>query len=166
MIDNMVRDLQLLWRAETLIAKIWVEVLSRRLGLFAVAGLIAALGLGMANVAGLFGLLPVVGMAWAAAIVALADFVLAGIVVLTARGIGPGRDIELALDVRNTAVASLQADARDLKASLDAVGQDIRDTKERIVGFVHNPLDSAAQTLLVPAIAAIIKALRARKAEE
>lgn len=56
MIDNLVRDLQVLWKADALIGKIWLNVMARRFGLFAFAGLIAVFGLGMANVAGFYAL--------------------------------------------------------------------------------------------------------------
>ena len=163
MIDNLVRDLQLLWKADTLIGKIWLDVVTRRTGLFVFAGLVAAFGLGMANIAGLYALQTVIGSIWAAAVVACIDFVLAIIVMLVARQAGPGREIELAFDVRNTAVASLQVDARDLKLALDTLGQEMRAAKDTIVGFAHNPLDVAAQKLLVPAAMSIIRGLRARK---
>jgi hypothetical protein len=58
MIDNLVRDLQVLWKADALIGKIWLNVMARRFGLFAFAGLIAVFGLGMANVAGFYALQP------------------------------------------------------------------------------------------------------------
>jgi hypothetical protein len=57
------------------------------------------------------------GLVWAAAIVAIADFVLVVIVVLVARNSEPGPEIELALDVRKMAIDAIQADARDLKVT-------------------------------------------------
>ena len=33
MIDNLVRDLQVLWKADALIGKIWLNVMARRFGL-------------------------------------------------------------------------------------------------------------------------------------
>jgi hypothetical protein len=56
MIDNIVRDLQVVAKADSLIGKIWLNVVARRFGLFAFAGLVAVFGLGMANVAGFYGL--------------------------------------------------------------------------------------------------------------
>jgi hypothetical protein len=52
MIDHLLGDLQALRKADVLIGKIWLNVLVRRLGLFAFAGLIGVFGLGMANIAG------------------------------------------------------------------------------------------------------------------
>ena len=105
------------------------------------------------------------GPVWAAAIVAIVDFVIAAIVMLIARNSGPGPEIELALDVRKMAVESIQTDARDLKLTVDALGQEIRDAKATIVGFAHNPLDVAAQKLLVPAALSIIRGMRSKRAQ-
>jgi len=52
MIDNLMRDLQVLWKAHSLIGRIWLNVLARRPPLSVFVVLIAVFGLGMANVAG------------------------------------------------------------------------------------------------------------------
>ena len=163
MIDDLVRDLHLLQKADSLIGKIWLKVMARRFGLFIFAGLIAVFGLGMTNVAGFYALQVSVGPIWAAVIVAIADFVLATIVMLLARNSAPGPEIELALDVRKMAIDAIQEDARDLKVTIDALGQEIRDAKDAIAGFVHNPLDAATHKLLIPAAISIIRGLRSKK---
>ena len=163
MIDDLIRDLQLLQKADSLIGKIWLKVMARRLGLFAFAGLIAVFGLGMTNVAGFYALQTSVGLVWAAVIIAVADFVLVAIVILVAKNSEPGPEIELALDVRKMAIDAIQADAAGLKVTIDSFGQEIRDTKDTIVGFVNNPLDSAMQKLLIPAALSIIKGLHSKK---
>ena len=163
MIDDLVRDLQLLRKADSLIGRIWLKVIARRFGLFIFAGLIAVFGLGMANVAGFYALQASLGSVWAAAIVAIGDFVLAAIVILIARSSEPGPEIELALDVRKMAIDAIQADARDLKLTIDALGQEVRDAKDAIAGFVHNPLDAATHKLLIPAAISIIRGLRSKK---
>ncbi len=77
MMDDLMRDLQVLWKADSLIGRIWLNVLARRLALSVFAALIAVFGLGRANVAGFYGLQPSYGFVWSAAIVAVVDFVLA-----------------------------------------------------------------------------------------
>ena len=163
MIDNFVRDIQLLWKADSLIGKIWLNAIARRFGLFAFAGLIAVFGLGMTNVAGFYALQASLGPVWAAALVAIGDFVLAAIVMLIGRSSEPGPEIDLAFDVRKMAIEAIQADARELKLTIDALGQEIQETKNTITGFVRNPLDAAAQKLLIPAAISIIRGLRAKK---
>lgn len=162
MIDNLVRDLQVLWKADSLIGKIWLTVVVRRAGLFAFAGLIAVFGLGMANVAGFHGLQESWGPVSAAAIVAVADLVLAAVVLLFGRSVEPGPEFELALDLRKSALDAIEADTRDLKLSLDSLGLEVRRARDTIAGFVDHPLDAAVETLLVPAALSIIRALRSK----
>lgn len=163
MIDDLIHNLQLLQKADSLIARIWLNVLARRLGLFVFAGLIAVFGLGMTNVAGFYALQAPIGPVWAAAIVAVVDFILAAIVMLVSKNSKPGSEIDVAFDVRKMAVEAVQADARDLKTTIDAFGQDIRDAKDSIARFVHDPLDTAVQKLLIPAAVSLITSLRSKK---
>ena len=107
MIDHLVRDLQVLRKADFLVGKIWLNVLLRRSGLLAFAALIAIFGLGMANVAGFLALQGSIGAVWAATVVAIVDVVIAAIIALVAGKSQPGPEMELALEVRKMAVDSL-----------------------------------------------------------
>lgn len=166
MIDDLVRDLQLLRKADSLIGKIWVSVIARRFGLLAFAALISAFGLAMANVAALYALQGSIGSVWAAAIVAVADLAIAALVMLLAGRCEPGPELQLALDVRRMAIEAIQTDASDLKSTIDTLGREIRDAKQTLAGFVHNPLDVAAQKLLIPAAISIVRGLRSKRAAE
>jgi hypothetical protein len=163
MIDDLIRDLRLLLKADALIGKIWVRSMVRQFGLFAFAGLIAVFGLAMADVAGFYALRTSLGPIWAAALMAIGDFVLAAIVMLMGRSCQREPEIDLAFDVRKIAIESIQADARDPRGTIDALGQEIQKAKDSIVGFVQNPLDAAVQKLLIPAATSVIRALRSRK---
>jgi len=163
MIDHLLRDLQVLRKADVLIAKIWVNVLLRRSGLVAFAALIAVFGLAMANVAGFYALQPSLGAVWAAAVVAVADFLIAATVLLVANKSQPGPEIELALGVRQMALEAIQTDARDLKLAFDAETEEVRNVRANITQLVHNPLDVAAQKLLVPAALSLLRGLRSKK---
>lgn len=163
MIDNLVRDLQVLRKADFLIGKIWLGVLARRTAFFAFAALIAVFGLGMANVAGFYALQASVGPVWGAVIVAAVDLVIAAVVFLAGHNCRPGPEIDLAFEVRQMALDAIQADTRDLKRTLEAFAQDIQSARATIAGLVQNPLDIAAQKLLVPAVLSILRALRAKK---
>ena len=163
MIDHLIRDLQVLRKADFLIGKIWLSVMARRFGLFAFAVLIAVFGLGMANLAGFYALQGPLGPIWASVLVAVADLGIAALVVLVASNTSPGREIDLAMEVRNMAIESLQVDARELKAILDTVGQEVMSVKETLTSLVQNPLDAAAQKLLIPAALSIIRGLRSKR---
>jgi hypothetical protein len=163
MIDHLLRDLQVLRKADILIGKIWLNVLARRLGLFAFAGLIGLFGLGMANVAGYNALQSSIGIIWAATVVAIADFAIAAIMLLFASRSHPGPEIDVALELRKTALESIHEDARDLRLTIDAMGQEIRNVKQNVTALVHNPLDVATEKLLVPAVLSILRGMRAKK---
>ena len=163
MMDDLMRDLQVLWKADSLIGRIWLNVLARRLALSVFAALIAVFGLGMANVAGFYGLQPAYGFVWSAVIVAVADFALATLVLLLASRAQPGQELELALEVRKMAMASLLSDTADVRVAVDSIRQDIEQTRASIAGFVQNPLNAAAERLLVPAALSLLRGLRAKK---
>jgi hypothetical protein len=163
MMEDFIRDLHHLQKADSLIGKIWLKLFARRFGLFAFAGLIAALGFTMTNIAGFYGLQVPLGPVWAAVIVAIGDFILAAVVVQAARNSEPGPEMALALDTRKMAIEAIQADARDIKITIDTFGQDIRDTNDAIAGYVQNPLDATVQNLLIPAATSIIKGLGSKK---
>ena len=162
MIDDIVRDLQMLAKADSLIGRIWLNVVARRFGLFALAGLVAVFGLGMANVAGFYGLQQHWGPVWAAVIIAVADLVIALAIGLLGRSVEPGPEIELALEVRIMAIWAIQADSRDIKDAVDSLGHQIRQTTDTIAGFVQRPFDTAAEHLLVPAALSILRGLRSK----
>lgn len=166
MMDDLIRDLQVLWKADSLIGRIWLNVIARRLGLLVFAALIAVFGLGMANVAGFYGLQPAYGFVWSASIVAAVDFALAALVLSLASRARPGRELELALEVRNMAIASLQSDSADVRLAADSIRQDIQHTRDSIAGLVQNPLNAAAEKLLVPAALSLLRGLRSKKGKE
>jgi uncharacterized membrane protein (DUF2068 family) len=163
MIDHLLRDLQVLRKVDFLIAKIWMNVLLRRSGLIAFAGLIAIFGLAMANVAGFYALQPSAGPVWAAAVVAAVDWLMAAIVLLIASKSQPGPEVELALGVRQMALEAIQTDARDLKLTLDTVVEEVRSVRANVTQLVHNPLDVAAQKLLIPGVLSLLRGLRSKK---
>jgi hypothetical protein len=163
MIDHLLRDLQVLRKADMLIGKIWLNVLARRLGLFVFAALIGVFGLGMGNMAGYNALQSSFGTVWAASAVALVDFAIAAVVLLIAARSRPGPEIDVALEVRKTALDLIHEDAGDLKLTIEAMAQEIRNVKQNVTALVHNPLDVAAEKLLVPAALSVLRGLRSKK---
>jgi len=117
----------------------------------------------MANVAGFYALQAPLGAVWAAAIVAAIDLLIAAIVLLVGSNARPGPEIEVAFDVRKMAVEAIQADTRDLKLAIESVGQELINVKANITQLVHNPLDVAAQKLLIPAALSILRGMRSKK---
>lgn len=165
MMDDFVRHLQTLSKVDSLIARIWLNVMARRFALLVFAGLIAVFGLGMADLAGFYLLQASLGPIWAAALIALADFAIAAALALAARSVRPGAELDAAMDVRGMAIKALQENASELEATIKGLAEQIRDAKDTISGFVSSPLDAAAQKLLLPAVIAIVKGVRARRSK-
>ncbi len=133
--EKLTRSLRALARADTLIATIWLAVAAKRGALLALAALIAALGFGMLNAAGYFALEPHAGAIWAAISVAGADFLIAVILLVAASTVRPGRDLDLALELRDNAF-------------------------EQIAAVAANPMDIASQALLGPLMGIVSRQLR------
>ena len=163
MIDHLLRDFQVLRKADLLIAKIWLNFLVRRVGLFAFACLIALFGLAMGNLAGFYALQTAYGPVLAAVMVALLDLAIAAVVLLVATKSRPGPELDLAFEVRTMAVNAIQADARDVKITLDAIAQEVKGVKANVTQLLQNPLDVAAQKLLIPAALSILRGLRSKR---
>jgi hypothetical protein len=75
-------------------------------------------------------------------------------------------ETNLAAHPTATVVESIQASAADVKAGIDAIGDDIRGVKDTIAGFVHDPLDAALHGILVPAAQSLLGGLRRKKDPE
>ena len=53
--------------------------------------------------------------------------------------------------------------AHDDKDTVDLLGQQIRQTKDTIAGFVRHPLSAATENLLVPAVLTMLRGLRSKR---
>jgi hypothetical protein len=157
--ENLIRDVRILFKADRLIADVWFGVLLRRSGLRAAGAVIAAFALAMANLAGLLGLSHLVGMAWSASIIAVMDGALAAAAFLLASQSKPGSELELAQDVRRMALDALTVDSQELQTTIAAVRDDIRSAKLAVTGLVHRPIDLATEALLIPLVRSLVKSL-------
>ena len=146
------RHVRILWRAERAIVETQLNAMLRRALLYAFAGLIALFALAMLNVAAYFFFVPHWGPLWAALAVALGDLVVALIVVLIALSTKPGPELAAAQELRNLALESLEAELAPLQERLAWVTRAVR-----------QPLEFPLQTILVPLVASIVRALRKDK---
>ncbi len=164
MMDSIVRNLRVLWRAESIIADIRLRQVATRSGLRGVAALLGAFAYLMGNLAFFFALEQAWGSIWAAALVGVANLLLAIVLLVVAERSRPGREMELALEVRNTALQALEADAQVVQQQLAELRDEVRGVRQAIVGFVRHPLDAVLPGMLVPLAGAVIKGLK--KADE
>lgn len=160
MMDNVARNLRVLWRAESIIADIRVRQMMTRSSLRGIAALLAAFAYLMANLSLFFALQEAWGPIWAAAVIATANLLLALVLLIVAQRSKPGREMELALEVRNGALQALEADAQALQQQLSEFRDEVRGVRDAVVGFVRHPLDSVLPSLLVPLAGAVIKGLK------
>ena len=110
-IDNLFRNIRVLWRADAIIAQMQLQHQLTGLGLRALAALIAAFGLLMLELAAYFALVQTWSAIVAAIVLAAVNFAIALIIILIAARRKSGRDMELALDLHKSAMAALQSDA-------------------------------------------------------
>jgi hypothetical protein len=148
-IENLFRNLRVLWRADAIIAQMRLQHMLAGLGLKALAALIAAFGLLMLELAAYFALV----VTWSAVASALllggVNFIIALTIVLIAARRTPGRDLELALDLHKSSVEALQSDAVAIQSDFASLRT-----------ALSHPLDTSLTTLVVPAAGLLIKALK------
>ena len=147
------RHLNVLWRIESAIAEARLRVLMRRSVLLALAGVVAVLGLGMLDVAAFLALQATWGPPWAAAIVGAGDVVLAALLALVAMTVKPGPELNVALEVRQTAVSGIETEISGLQEKFP-----------RVFGGGRDAVDSTVLAVAVPLIGAIVRAVRKGKA--
>lgn len=160
MMDNVVRNLRILWRAESIIADIRFRQMMTRSSLRGAAVLLGVFAFLMGNLALFFALEQSWGSIWAAGLVGLANLLLAILLLIIAERSKPGREMELALEVRNTALQALETDAQVIQQQLTELRDEVRGVRQAIVGFVRHPLDAVLPGMLVPLAGAVIKGLK------
>ena len=148
-LDNMMRSLRVLGRADSIILDIHLKNLLARSGIYFFAGLIAVFGVVMLGIGLYFALANLWGPIWGAVAVGLGSVVLAGLLVLIAARVRPGRDLDLAHEIHNTALNALTGELRGMEAQVRG-----------ITNMVRRPLDSFLPGLLIPLIGLILKRLR------
>ncbi len=155
-IESTVRNLRVALRANSIIAGLYGRQLAARSGLTAFAGLIGAFGLLMLDVAAFFALEAVWGPVWSAASVGVFNILLALILIFIAGRVKPGRELDLAAEVRDAAVDTVVADLHGIEADLAALAHAIR-----------HPLNSTVIAgLATPLVAMLLKAVRGEEGKD
>lgn len=148
--NDMTRRIAILWRAERLVTEIRLALLLRRAVWIALACFVAMFGLVMLNLAAFFALEELLGPPWGALALAAADFALAAMALVVAALFRPGRELEVAVELRNAALASLPTRPQDVVASV--VGPQ---------GLFREPLGAA----LTFVVSSLVAGLRRRSAK-
>jgi membrane protein implicated in regulation of membrane protease activity len=148
--ENVIKHLRALWRTDRIIAEIRMRNMLVGLGLRAFAALIAAFGLLMLELSAYFALVQIWSAISAAAILGLANFLIAAVLFVIGGRAPAGRELELATEIHGSSVEALQNEARALQS--------------QFTGMVHHPLNSVLPVVLVPLITMIIKSLKKSRA--
>ena len=149
--ENIIKHLRALWRTDRIIAEIRMRNMLIGLGLRAFAALIAAFGLLMLELSAYFALVQIWSAISAAAILGVANFVIAAILFVVGGRPPSSRELELATEIHGASVEALQNEARALQSEF--------------TGMVQHPLNSALPMVLLPLITIIIKSLKRSRAD-
>ena len=143
------RSLTTIYRTERLIARRSMSVVQNQIVLIAIASVVALIGLILVNVSLFFVLQARLSPAAASGILAAANLCLALVLVTGANRMNVEQEVAPAVEVRDMAIADLEADIEDAT-------RELRDVANSLKGMGQNPIGSLS-ALIVPLIAAILK---------
>lgn len=147
------RNISIVLRSERLIAQRHLAVLRRQTGLMAAAGIAAAVGLVMLNVAAYFALATQVSQSTAALIVALANILVAGILVAVASKSNVAGETAAVAEVRDMAL-------EDIEAELRLVAEEAKEAAEALKNMAKDPLGTLAPGVAGTIAKAVINHLK------
>jgi len=159
--ETLVRNLKLLWKSDRMLAEIRLKLVAQKIVLFVLAGLGGLFALGMLNMAVFFAIQETLGSAIAALLVGLGNLLLAGILLLVVQRLDTGPEARVVEEVREMALADIEAEAKAFQSELRLVRDEIADMRSGITSLVKNPMDVLTPRLLLPAAAALAKLVTA-----
>ena len=155
-----VRQLKVLWNSERMLGELKLKVLTHKVLLSATAALFGLFALGMLNLAAFFYFSPKFGMAGSALLVAVVNLAIMGILLIIANRTAPGPEAQIINEVRDMALAEIEAEAQTVQAELRLVRDEIMGLRASVSRAISNPLEALAPKVLVPLIGAIIQMLK------
>ncbi len=161
--ETLVRNLKLLWKSDRMLAEIRLKLVAQKIVLFVLAGLGGLFALGMLNMAVFFAIQETLGSAIAALLVGLGNLLLAGILLLVVQRLDTGPEAKVVEEVREMALANIEAEAKAFQSELRLVRDEIADMRSGITNLVKNPMDVLTPRLLLPATAALAKLVTASR---
>ena len=147
------RNLSIVFRSERLIAQRQLAVLRQQTGMMIAAGVTGGIGLLMINAAAYLALAETLSPATAALIVAVANFILAALLVWTANRVNADAEVAGVTEVRDMAMEDLEAEVTDAVEEVKTVAQGIRK-------MTQDPLGSLAPGLVGTLASALLKNLK------
>ncbi len=147
------RNISIVMRSERLIAQRHLAVLRRQTGLMAAAGIAAAVGLVMLNVAAFLALSATLSQAVSALIVATANVVLAVLLVSFASKTNIGEETAAVAEVRDMAL-------EDIEAELRGAAEEVKSATDALKKMAQDPFGALAPGLAGTVAKAVIKNLK------
>jgi len=154
-LQTLTRDIDRLSTADALVVDNYVRHLFGKFGFYLVAGVLAAAGVALLELASFWLLAQRVGPIGAAGIIGAIDCVLATSILLFATQLTAGREFSMALEMRKSAIEALEQDV-STPGGLQGNGQ-----------TTAYPLSEAViSSIVLPLIAALLRSFRAGGKEE
>ena len=153
--ERFLHSLRILWRTDRLLTQNEIRLLSKKLQLNALAGLVALFGLVMVSLAMFFALVPYWGESLAALAVGGTDILLALLLMGYARTIKPAPEVEMIREMREIAL-------NDLKDEVAMADAEVTALKDEVRNFVRNPVETLLPAAIAPLLAAVTRALNSR----
>lgn len=150
--SHLIRHARVLWRTERIIAELRLKRLLTNLGLQALAALIAACGVLLFELAAYFALVQRWDAIWSAIALGLLDVALASLIVMLALRRPNTRELTLADEIHQQALAAIEADLRKSEADAPA--------------SLLAAIESAAIPMLLPLIPLVLERLHKRRSEK
>lgn len=147
------RNISIILRSERLIAQRHFAVLRRQTGLMATAGIAAGVGLVMLNVSAFLALSFHLSQPTAALIVALANLILAAILVVTANKTSAAEETAAVAEVRDMALEDIEAEVR-------LAAEEAQEAANALKKMARDPLGSIAPGLAGSVAKAVLKNLK------
>ncbi len=150
--ERLTHSLKVLWRSERLLVGSDLGLMTKKIQINAMAGLMALFGLVMLGIAAYFALVPVMGQALAALTIGLITLVLATILFLFSSSRKPSPEVTMIREMRNMAL-------KDIEDEVGQVEADITALKGEVVNFVRRPADALVPGLIGPLVNAIVRGI-------
>lgn len=148
-LDNLLRNLRVLWRADSIIADIHIRHHIARTGLVAIASTIAIFSLLMFDLAAFLALQNTLGPAWSAIVLGIINLAIALLLAVLASLMKPSRELKLATEVHRTALEAVTSDLRSVESDF-----------QNITNSLRHPFDSAITGAIIPLTSLLLKTLR------
>ena len=120
----------------------------------------------MLNVAGYVYLSPLVDPTGAALIVAAVDAALAALLILAAQPQKPGTETRVLEEMRDMALADLEAQGDALQGDIRQLKDDVKGMRQAVGSFARNPLDALNPELLAQTVNLLTNLLRKKKDDD